>query len=200
MARRKDHTPEELTELVLTQVLDFLQTESADQLSLRKLAKMVGYSPGTLINLFGSYAKLILAANARTLDFIADDLSLVMTADNKPTDKLTTFAHKYLAFAQAHPYQWRILFEHRLEEEEEIPQWQWARIERLFTMIEECLKELKPNSSQDDRHQASRVLWASVHGICALSIDDKLFAQETVLGEEMISSLITNYLGSWKQG
>lgn len=200
MARRKDHTPEELTELVLSQVLNFLQTEPADQLSLRKLAKMVGYSPGTLINLFGSYAKLILAANARTLDLIADDLSGIMDAETEAETKLTTFAHKYLAFAQAHPYQWRVLFEHHLEEDEEIPQWQWARIERLFTMIESCLNELKPNSSETDRHQASRVLWASVHGICALSIDDKLFAQDSVLGKDMISSLISNYIGSWKQG
>ena len=71
MARRKDHTPEELKALVLGQVLEFLQHEPADNLSLRKLAKMVGYSPGTLLNLFGSYAHLILAANALTLDQIS---------------------------------------------------------------------------------------------------------------------------------
>ena len=62
MARRKDHSPEELKALVIEAVLGFLQEQPAEKLSLRQLAKMVGYSPGTLINLFGSYAHLILAA------------------------------------------------------------------------------------------------------------------------------------------
>jgi len=198
MARRKDHTPEELTDLVLSHVHTCLQEAPADQLSLRKLAKAVGYSPGTLINLFGSYAKLILAANARTLDTIADGLSHVMDEAKSDEEKLHRFAHAYLDFAQRHPYQWQILFEHHLEEDEDIPEWQWNRINRLFDMIEHCLASLNPNASEDDRHEASRVIWASVHGICALSVDDKLFAKESVSGDSMITSLLNHFLFSWK--
>ncbi|QSP94181.1 TetR/AcrR family transcriptional regulator [Marinobacter salinisoli] len=199
MARRKDHTPEELTELVLGRVLEFLQNEPADQLSLRKLAKMVGYSPGTLINLFGSYSRLILAANARTLDIIARQLVDVMNHTESAEEKLHRFAQAYLSFAMQCPHQWRALFEHHMEEGEELPQWQWSRIERLFEMIEQCLYELNEGSLEADRHEASRVIWAAVHGICALSIDDKLFAQTSVGGDSMINSLLTHYLSSWKR-
>ncbi|MBD3639547.1 MAG: WHG domain-containing protein [Marinobacter sp.] len=199
MARRKDHTPEELTELVLSQVNRFLQSEPAHQLSLRKLAKMVGYSPGTLINLFGSYSRLILAANAQTLDQIAQRLGDRMEQDESAETRLHRFAEAYLAFAQEHPHQWRLLFEHHLDEGEELPQWQWSRIDRLFDMIEQCLYELNKNSRAEDRHEVSRTIWASVHGICALSIDDKLFARTTVSAESMISALLTHFLSSWKQ-
>lgn len=181
------------------QVNQFLQREPAHQLSLRKLAKMVGYSPGTLINLFGSYSRLLLAANARTLDQIAQRLGDVMEQDEPAETRLHRFAEAYLAFAQEHPYQWRALFEHRLEEGEEMPQWQWSRIDRLFEMIEHCLYELNRNSREEDRHEASRVIWAGVHGICALSIDDKLFAQKMVSATSMIHSLLNHFLSSWNQ-
>ncbi len=199
MARRKDHTPEQLTELVLAEVHNALALEPADQLSLRKLAKAVGYSPGTLINLFGSYSKLILAANARTLDQISQQLADVMETQDSAEQKLKHFALAYLDFAQQHPHQWRILFEHHLEEGEDIPQWQWSRINRLFSMIENCLSSLNPEASESKTHEASRVIWAAVHGICALHIDDKLFAQKEVEANSMITSLLDHYLCSWTQ-
>ncbi|WP_396588259.1 TetR/AcrR family transcriptional regulator [Bermanella sp. R86510] len=198
MARRKDHSPEELSELVINQVLAFLQEEPADQLSLRKLAKMVGYSPGTLINLFGSYDKLILAANAKTLDMIAAQIEKVMSKVEDPEQQLQQFAYSYLNFAKEHPFQWQILFEHHIDDDE-IPQWQLNRIERLFSVIEDCLATIKPTSSKEDRHQVSRVIWAAVHGICSLATDDKLFAQGSIDEISMIDSLLTHYLGSWKQ-
>lgn len=198
MARRKDHSPEELKALVIGAVLGFLQSEPAQKLSLRQLAKMVGYSPGTLINLFGSYAHLILAANAATLDLIADKLSKALVNTQNPQDQLSVIALEYLNFAKQHPFQWQILFEHHLAEEDEVPHWQLSRIDGLFTLIEKCLEQLNPHSQNDERHKASRVIWAAVHGICMLEVDNKLFAQDSVTGESMINSLLSHYLGSWK--
>jgi len=198
MARRKDHSPEELKALVIEAVLGFLQEQPAEKLSLRQLAKMVGYSPGTLINLFGSYAHLILAANAATLDLIAGKLKSVLLNTHEPQSQLSLIALEYLSFAKQHPFQWRILFEHHLAEEDEVPQWQLSRIDGLFTLIEKCLEQLNPHSQDDERHKASRVIWAAVHGICMLEVDNKLFAQDLVTGESMINSLLSHYLGSWK--
>lgn len=199
MARRKDHTPEELKALVLQQVLDFLQHEPADKLSLRQLAKMVGYSPGTLINLFGSYAHLILAANAQTLDEIYKRLEQAIGQSEQPEAQLYLLAVAYLEFARNHHYQWIILFEHHLDEEDEVPDWQLNRINGLFGIINDCLKRLNPNSHETDRNKATRVIWAAVHGICLLAVDNKLFAPDDVTGENMIESLLTNYLSAWKK-
>ena len=199
MARRNDHTPAELSDEVIQRVLDFLQTAPASQLSLRKLAKMVGYSPGTLINHFGSYAHLILAANARTLDQIGELLLEAVKQSQAPSTQLTLFAHRYWQFAQDHPYQWQILFEHHLEPDDEVPTWQINRIDRLFKLIERCLRELKPQVGEQDCQKASRTLWASVHGICALSLDNKLFAASTLEAGSMIDSLLKHFLASWAQ-
>ncbi|MFT4764212.1 MAG: AcrR family transcriptional regulator [Oleispira sp.] len=204
MARRKDHSPEELKAWVISSVLEFLQQQSAQALSLRQIAKMVGYSPGTLINLFGSYAHLLLAVNACTLDQISGRLEKKLTeTDNlNAQQQLLLFAQEYLAFAQQHTFQWRLVFEHRLDEE--VPDWQQNRINQLFELIELRLIALSSNAKPDQLQQASRTIWASVHGICMLQVDNKIFASAnidglSISGEGMIKSLINNYLASWKR-
>ncbi len=203
MARRKDHTPEELKAWVIRSVLEFLQRQPAQELSLRKVAKRVDYSPGTLINLFGSYAHLLLAVNAATLDQISERLNKNLAASNDldTEQQLLLFAQEYLTFARQHTFQWRLLFEHRLDED--VPDWQQNRINQLFELIEVRLIQLCPHAKPAELLQASRTIWASVHGICMLEVDNKIFAADSsnglsINGESMIQSLISHYLSSWK--
>lgn len=203
MARRKDHTPEELKAWVIRSVLEFLQRQPAQELSLRKVAKRVDYSPGTLINLFGTYAHLLLAVNAATLDQISGRLNKNLAASNEldAEQQLLLFAQEYLAFARQHTFQWRLLFEHRLDED--VPDWQQNRINQLFELIEVRLIQLCPHAKPAELLQASRTIWASVHGICMLEVDNKIFAADSsnglsINGESMIQSLISHYLSSWK--
>lgn len=197
MARRKDHSPDELKHWVIESVTSFLQHQSASELSLRKVAKMVEYSPGTLINLFGSYAHLILEVNAFTLDQISERLEKRLnTAEELDAhQQLTEFAVEYLHFAQHHSHQWRLVFEHRLETE--VPQWQQSRINQLFFLIETRLKLISPAAPERECQKAARTIWASVHGICMLEVDDKLFSPIEISGQEMITSLVDHYLTSW---
>lgn len=197
MARRKDHSPDELSALVIAAVIDFLQAQPAQALSLRQIAKMVGYSPGTLINLFGSYAHLLLAVNACTLDQISDCLKKALSKAEgmNAQQQLQLFAQEYLVFSQQHTFQWRLLFELRLNEE--VPIWQQNRINYLFDLIELRLKQLAPKAELLELKQATRTIWASVHGICALEVDNKIFASSDITGQSMIKSLIDNYLASW---
>lgn len=199
MARRKDHSPDELKSWVIESVIHFLQQQPASELSLRKIAKMVEYSPGTLINLFGSYSHLILEVNAYTLDQIAEKLEVKLrqSKDLSPHQQLSKFALEYLGFAQQHPFQWRIVFEHSLETE--VPEWQQSRINQLFHLIETRLQLISPSASTIECQKATRTIWASVHGICMLELDDKLFSPITITGQEMIESLIQHYLASWSQ-
>ena len=55
MARRKDHTHEQIQALAIAALQQHLAEQPLGNMSLRKLARRIGYSPGTLINVFGSY-------------------------------------------------------------------------------------------------------------------------------------------------
>lgn len=64
-------------------------------------------------------------------------------------------------------------------------------------MLEAMLRQLSPSKSDTQIIEASRVLWAGVHGITLLSVDDKLFTTAPVDGAALIDNLLTGYLAGW---
>ncbi|NRA52517.1 MAG: TetR/AcrR family transcriptional regulator [Gammaproteobacteria bacterium] len=203
MARRTDHSPEQLKQLTIDAVIQFMAQQPINQLSLRALAKTIGYSPGTLINLFNSYNNLLLQVSGFTLSQIGQQLSAALT--NAPLDTkqptasshIVAIAKCYLHYAQQTPYQWQQVFEHRLDPDQQMPASHQQQITELFQLLEPLLAQLAPQASSIEITVASRTLWASVHGICVMSIEDKLFTPVTITSEDLIDSLVTNYLTNW---
>ncbi len=197
MARRYDHSREEIQQLTLEKVGEILETESVHSLSLRKIAKMVGYTPATLINIFGNYSGLLLAINAESLDALHELSVKALESETRSLEKLHALANVYLSYACEHTHRWQLIFEHRMPEGEEIPHWHQQRIDLMFSLLDDCLKSIAPEKSSAERETATRVLWAGVHGICLLATEDKLFSKAHASGEMLIQSLIDNYLNSW---
>lgn len=196
MARRNDHTREELVSLTLETVREFLTEHSYHELSLRKLANMIGYVPSTLVNVFGSYNLLLLHAVAQTLDELSSEAMRVVEGSSDHRQALAHLAYCYHDFALQHPHRWRLIFEHNMNGAE-LPEWQAKRIDNMTGMLEALLAQLAPNRTPAEVLQASRVLWSGVHGITLLSVDDKFFSSEPIDGKELIDSLLNNYLSNW---
>lgn len=196
MARRNDHTREQLISLTLETVKRFLEEHSYHELSLRKIANMIGYVPSTLVNVFGNYNLLLLHAVAQTLDELSAEAKAVVTKSQDPNQALYELAYCYHEFAQRHPHRWQLIFEHNMNGEV-LPEWQSARIDNMTGMLEHLLRTLAPARSDIEVLQASRVLWSGVHGITLLSVDDKFFAAEPIDGKELIENLLSNYLKNW---
>ncbi len=196
MARRNDHTREELIALTLNTVKTFLNHHSYHELSLRKIANMIGYVPSTLVNVFGNYNLLLLHVVAQTVDDLAKEAQKVTSKQTDPSIALYELAYCYHDFAQKNPYRWQLIFEHNMNGDA-LPEWQATRIENMTSMLEGLLRMLGPTRSSSEVLKASRVLWSGVHGITLLSVDDKFFAAEPVNGKELIENLLSNYLRQW---
>ncbi|MBO1367143.1 TetR/AcrR family transcriptional regulator [Vibrio cholerae] len=196
MARRNDHTREELVALTLDRVKQFLDTHSYHELSLRKVATMIGYVPSTLVNVFGNYNLLLLHVVAQTLDELAQEAQQAVKATTYPKDALYQLAYCYHDFAKRNPYRWQLIFEHNMNGEM-LPEWQAQRINNMTSMLEDLLKVIAPLRSEQEVLQASRVLWSGVHGITILSVDDKFFANEPIDGNALINNLLNHYLANW---
>ncbi|WP_413112021.1 TetR/AcrR family transcriptional regulator [Thaumasiovibrio sp. DFM-14] len=198
MARRNDHTREELIALTLNNVKDFLDAHSHHELSLRKIAAMIGYVPSTLINIFGSYNLLLLEVVANTLDELALEAKQQVVTAHTPDQAIRILANCYLSYAKSHPYRWQLIFQHKMPGDE-LPDWQNNRINNLTAMLEGQVANLTGLEDNREIEKISRVLWAGVHGITLLSVDDKLFANNVVSGAELIDNLIDNYLSPWRR-
>ncbi|MFV7784813.1 TetR/AcrR family transcriptional regulator [Shewanella marisflavi] len=174
MARRKEHTHEEIKVMAITAVLAHLKNESLDSLSLRKVAAVIGYVPSTLVNLFGSYQGLLLAVAEQTLSELFERLA--GRAQAPEFGGLTAMAAAYQEFAFEQPRAFQLIFELKATKEQGISERHAKLIEQLFALVESRLASLLPELPQQQCLLASRAVWAGVHGLVSLDLDDKLFA------------------------
>ena len=197
MARRSDHTREELKEMALASAEQLLNEKPASELSTRQIATKMGYTVGTLYQIFKNLPDLLLHVNARTLKQLYDDCQQLELTNLTPEEVILSYANIYLEFAHSHTGLWEVLFDNKVLTKDELPDWYLNQVNLLFSLVETQLKTLRPDASEMEVIKTSRVLWSSVHGICTLSINDNLFAQSACSSNELNQSLIQNFLRGW---
>lgn len=196
MARRNDHSRDELREMALTAAEQLLDAQGAAALSTRKIAAAIGYSAGSLYQVFSNYDDLCWQLNQRTLTQLLATLEVAEQAS--PIDALQHYADNYLCFAQQQPERWQLLFEHH-SKEPQLPDQLMEIIERLFALLEHPLATLFAGQQTLDIQQAARTLWAGVQGIAVLHHHDKLFASSQQSPQLMARQLIQRYIAGWQE-
>lgn len=193
MGRRSIHTPEELRELIIDATTAIVQRDGLEGLSAREIAKRVGYSPGTLYNVFENLDDLLLIIEARLLDELADRLSKSDTSGS-PTDRLRLLAGNYYAFTQERPKLWNLLNEHRMPAGRSVPEWYQEKLDKLLGKLDDALVPLLKGCDSGTRRRHARTIWASVHGMTSLSTADKLSHVTGHSGRSLVDDLVLNYL------
>jgi AcrR family transcriptional regulator len=162
----------------------------------RRIAQEADCSVGTLYNVFGGLDGLIIAVNRRTLAILGDKLGTAARgADGgSAEDRLTALALAYRDFAFGQTSRWRALFEHRMETGKTVPDAYRDEQAMLFTLVESCLDGA--NDLPAKHQTAARALFAAVHGIVTLALDNKLGAQ----GAEETESQIRFLVGTTARG
>ncbi|MDP6774403.1 MAG: TetR/AcrR family transcriptional regulator [Rhodospirillales bacterium] len=192
MGRRSDHSRDELFEMALSAAREIAEEDGLKGLTIRRIAGKIGYSHGTLYNLFDDQDELILHLNGRTLDALYDTLSAIpMTGD--PDDDLLALARGYFAFTRDSAKLWNLLFEHHLSDHQPLPDWHHQKIARLLGLMDRCLDPLFGPERDAEKLHTARVIWSSLHGMCSLETQRKLIPADSI--EAMATSLVKNYLG-----
>jgi len=194
MARRSDHSREELREMALSAAENIVMEQGYEGLSARKVATAIGYTVGTLYLVFENIDDLILNVNARTLDRLHSRMSAVQANALDPGDYVVTLGEVYISFADQDPHRWAMVFEHRLADEREVPAWYQEKIMRMFAMVEDGLEPLAGRRPHSEVTQAARAIWGGVHGICILALSGTLDITGVESVQELTRSLIRNYL------
>lgn len=192
MGRRSIHTAEELRELILKAATELIESDGLAGLSAREIARRIGYSPGTLYNVFDNLDDLVLTIEARLLDRLAARLAEVPPAPS-PQEHLQRLAQAYLKFTSENPRLWNLLFEHHMPTGKDIPAWYRMKLDGLMARIEEALAPVMDTDAAA-RQRAARVLWAGVHGITSLSTADKLSNITSDAAGPLVHDLVSTYL------
>lgn len=192
MGRRSDHTSEQLREMILEKAWNLIEEEGIEKLTARRIATAIGYTPGTIYSFFASMEALQLHLNTKTLNLLYEALTDpdCNNPDNEPIKNMKLMAENYISFAQKYRPHWLLLFENRLEHLKKDQDWYQEKINKLFEPLEDQMSAFYSNNQRRKRKIATRVLWASVHGICFLKETGRL----SLVGEEKNTEDLSNFL------
>jgi AcrR family transcriptional regulator len=198
MGRRSIHTPEQLRQLILDAAAAIIEANGLAGLSAREIARRIGYSPGTIYNMFENLDDVVLNVEGRVLDALDERLSAELDKGGDQTTLVMRLAQAYLSFTSERPKLWNLLFEHYMPGGSDTPPWYQEKLERLMSRVEAAVAPIYPPDAVLERQRAARVLWASVHGITSLSTANKLANVTTEAAALLVSDLINNYLAGVK--
>ncbi len=196
MARRSDHTREELKAITLQTAKNIVEHDGFSKLTARRIAKEIGYAPGTIYNMFGSMDGLYFILSEQTLNALLKTLSdpKVYSAEVKTSDNLKIMAKEYMGFAKKNRQLWLMIFNHVLPKGEKAPEWYRSKIQNLFLPLERLLEPLFTTAQSHEKKLAARALWASVHGICLMDETDKIALISDESSLDLAEYLIDNFI------
>ncbi len=194
MARRSDHSREEIREMALAAAERLVAEQGYQALSARKLAGAIGYTVGTLYLVFENLDDLILQVNGRTLDRLHQRIMADQAECGDPQACLLQLGHSYIRFADREPQAWELIFEHRLSDGQSAPTWYQEKVAHMFALVEERLAPLCGDRPRQEIVQAARALWGGVHGICMLAITDNLGVAGVASVQEVTHTLMSTFL------
>jgi AcrR family transcriptional regulator len=137
--------------------------------SAREVAKRIGYSIGTIYNVFGSHDRLILAINTRTFRLWADHLRERLEPGEG--DRIRVLVDGYFSFARDNQNLWMAIYDHRLPPDAAIPEDLETQRSELTEIVTAEVSAALPESARPDAPRLARSLIATVHGHCTFALN-----------------------------
>jgi len=193
MGRRNEHSHDNIKQMAIDSGRNILQSKGFSGLSARKVAGEIGYTAGTLYNVFDNFTDLICHINSTTLDDLKAHLENNLNPSLSSIEALNQLGQSYVDFAREKTHLWRALFEFPHPEDYLLPTWYTDKVRDLFELPVRIIAPIFNGNLKRAEYEA-RVIWGGVHGICILGITDRLGLGSEELLKSKVNSLITNYI------
>jgi AcrR family transcriptional regulator len=191
MARRGNHSLEQIKNMVLVAAEELVVEGGLSQLRVRNIAMKIGYTVGSIYMVFESMNDLILHIKGRTLDAITEQMEQVKAPN--PVQGLEELAGVYIRYARQNLNRWSMIFEHRLPENIEIPDWYQKKLDNLYGKVEKQFAILAPELSPAQQKQNALAFLGGVHGICVFMLTTQLSGLNDNDLEESVILLVRRF-------
>jgi len=183
-ARQKKYLRQE----ILDAATELFVQERYENVSMRRIADKIEYSPTTIYIYFKDKADLLEQVCKETFARLVQKLSKIMEQPGEPLDRLKRGLIAYIEFGLENPQQYRTTFmmpipegfDHEKYHEADSPGMQAFSF--LTRGLTECIKAGKLRAINVEL--AAQTLWAGIHGITSLLITHDTFpwvGQEKVI-------------------
>jgi AcrR family transcriptional regulator len=110
VAERRQREKDELRQRILDAATELFVQEGFDNVSIRKIADKIEYSPTTIYLHFKDKAELIDNICGHVFESLAQALEEIESLDLPPTEAMRRSIHRYIEFGLAHPNHYIVLF------------------------------------------------------------------------------------------
>jgi AcrR family transcriptional regulator len=184
-----------LREALLSASLQLIEAEGIGAVSLRRVAREAGVSPGAPYHHFPDRASLLAALSARGFQLLAGQLSAARAAADSPLQALSALIRAYVAFAQQNRAYFRIMFRPELSEPRKHPDAKAAEDAAsacLEETVADCVRAGVIAAAQAD--ELAITAWSLGHGMASLWLDGEL--QDSHEDPGLLAAKITAFLES----
>ncbi len=150
------------------------RTGTEESITMRAVAREIGIAPPSMAPHFADRAEIIDAVVTQELSGLHDALFAAVDSESDPVEKAFAAARAYLAFGQAHPNRYRVIFERRFlalwDREGRVMHQTAPMMAGTFDLVVQTLQgciDAGRSSSTDAFGDGVRV-WLALHGLVAL--------------------------------
>ncbi len=145
---------------------------------------------GALYTAFADLDMLILEVNARTLRRLNEEMTAKLAGADNLQGQMHLLAQTYLNFARREPNLWWALFQFHMSAHKQVPDWFSLEQAKLLTQIIGPLAALQPKLNPQQLIVRARTLFAAVHGIVSISLEQRFVGVPVETLDEELSRFI----------
>jgi AcrR family transcriptional regulator len=193
MGRRSVHSPEELRQLILDASQTIVERSGITGLSAREIARMIGYSPGTLYNIFENLDDVLLTMQVQLMGRTVEHLKRVPLGDDGEKN-IDALMNAYVDFALVNRRMWNLFLAHNLPPTVTMPAPFRDYTNILVDLVRAALTPIAPNASRESLDATARALWAGVNGITAIAATEKGVYLTPATAQAYTKELTSNFI------
>jgi len=189
---RKEREKQEMKHLIIKTAMQLFIEEGIDNVSIRKIADKIEYSPGSIYSYFQDKGEIIHAIHTEGFEKL---YALQRTLDdvNNPFEKLIKMGELYMQFAMENNDYYDLMFIAKGVAEKIYEKQEWDVGQRSYDYLRDTVKDCIEQGYmvQSDIDAATFAMWSFVHGMSSLIIRGRC----AMILEENIKNIVKGSLG-----
>lgn len=184
---------ESVRQSIMDAASELFVAEGYGNVSMRKIAQKIGYTPTTIYLYFEDKADLLNQICDQTFAQLTRNLVAISKLSVSPLERLRLGLREYIQFGLNHPNHYAIVFSSITAAGPPV-EFETSEGEAAFNTLRDSVAACQADGSIKDQNTEliSQTLWAGIHGVTSLLITQQgfPFVEQTALIDSVLDTLI----------